>query len=213
MIGLTVAVGLVFATTWVNTDNSVLVILIGVAGMVGLGLLNQNLPLPRVIPLVLAGLAVLLVAPMSVAWLWSSVLERRGVEVTATVIEIRDGSGKGRELRYSLLGPDGNWIPGELTWWPGAVSGASGNPEGSVGDPVTVVVDPKGLVHPRLPEELAAQTGVGPATVGGFLVIAGLCMLAGRPRPGDPARWARPGDPAGRTGPEDPAGRTAGSGT
>jgi hypothetical protein len=184
LLVFTLAIGasLVYATTWVSGHNVLLICLIGIAAVAGIVTVAGKCGVSRGLLLVLASMAAILTGFGASSWLWSSVLNHRGVTVDATVIEVRDGNSSSRDLRYTIAGPDGQRIPGELGWWPGAVSGAPGNPEGKPGDVVVVVVDPAGLVNPRLPEELADTQGVGLMTAALFLGTASLCMLAGRPR-------------------------------
>ncbi|MGC5019078.1 hypothetical protein [Micromonospora sp. DT47] len=118
---------------------------------------------------------------MSAMGLSSTVLAQRGEQVEATVISLRDGTEKGRHIYYTLADPDGRRISGELGTWPGSTVGASDNPEGRVGQSVTVIRDPKGLVDPRLPEEVDAEA-TWIAWLFFFVVTAVLCALAGRPR-------------------------------
>ncbi|WFF00954.1 DUF3592 domain-containing protein [Micromonospora sp. WMMD964] len=199
VFGVTGAIGALAGTTWVRADAVAVpgtVVWCGALLVAGLVVT----PPPRIVVLSAAWLVTAFLMYVATGTLWSAVLTQRGERVVATVIDVRDGSERGRHLYYTLADQHDRRIPGELGMWPGSSVGAADNPEGSVGQRVVVVRDPGGLVDPRLPEDVATGQGsliLLPGVVG---ILAVLCMLAGRPRPDDtPQPW----NPAGR---EDPAG-------
>jgi hypothetical protein len=183
LLVFTVATGvcLFLGTTRISSGEAIVGTLVAIASLItGMLLTRPGYP-PRLFSFLLAYLVSLVLVFFAVTGFWSTVLAHRGVRVTATVIGVRDGDGKGRDLRYTLAGPDGKRIPGELGWWPGAVAGRSGNPEGVLGAQVSVLMDPAGLVDPRLPTEVADHNVNVFLTILLYLATAGLCMVAGRP--------------------------------
>ncbi|QGN49732.1 DUF3592 domain-containing protein [Micromonospora sp. WMMD558] len=188
------AVGALAGTTWIRAD---IVVLPGTLLWCGalMGAVLVSAPPPRMGLLVMAWLVSAFLMFMAATGLWSAVLAHRGEKVDATVVALRDGGEKGRHIYYTLADPGGRRIPGELGQWPGSSIGASDNPEGSVGQRVTVVQDPEGLVDPRLPEELTDSEGVWILGMVVFVVVAVLCMLAGRPEANHDARTTPSGSP------------------
>ncbi|WCN80339.1 hypothetical protein [Micromonospora sp. LH3U1] len=174
------AIGALAGTTWIRADSVAVpgTLLWCVSLMVAVLVAS---PPPRMIMLSVAWVVSPLLMFVAAEGLCSVVLAQRGERVVATVIAVRDGTEKGRHLYYTLADPRDQRIPGELGLWPGSSIGASGNPEGAVGQRVTVVRDPQGLVDPRLPEEVADNEGAFIIGPGVFVVVAVLCMLAGRP--------------------------------
>jgi hypothetical protein len=178
---ISVSGGALVATTWIRSDAAAVpgTIVWGLA-LVAAGLVSAPAEPPRPGTLSVAWLLSGLLMFASVAGASTAVLVARGERVEATVTRVRDGTEKGRNLRYTLVDSSGTRIPGELATWPGAQIGADHNPEGAVGSRVTVVRDPEGLVDPRLPDDVD-----GPAAVFVWFVVFGLtavaCMLAGRP--------------------------------
>ncbi|WFE52285.1 DUF3592 domain-containing protein [Micromonospora sp. WMMD1155] len=152
---------------------------LGVAGLMAL-------PPPRMVMLSVAWLISPILMFAAAGGLWSTVLTLRGERVVATVVDVREGDVEGRHLYYTLADQYDRRIPGELGTWPGSSVGASDNPEGAVGQRVVVLRDPKGLVDPRLPEEIATGQGALILGAGGLLLVAVFCMLAGRPLPTTP---------------------------
>ncbi|MFI6785198.1 hypothetical protein [Micromonospora sp. NPDC050276] len=192
---ITGAVGALAGTTWIRADNvAVLGTVVWCVALLVAGLVVS--PPPRMIMLSVAWLISPLLMFVATGVFWSTVLTQRGERVVATVIDVRDGNEKGRHLYYTLADQYDQRIPGELGMWPGSSIGASNNPEGSVGQRVVVVRDPGGLVDPRPPEEVSTGQGNLILLPIVYLVLAVLCMLAGRPRPDDdtPQPWR----PAGR---------------
>ncbi|MEU4556419.1 hypothetical protein EV382_3788 [Micromonospora violae] len=181
---LTGAIGALAATTRIRADEVVVPgTVVWCAALVVAGLVAS--PPPRMIMLSVAWLLSSLLMFVAAGSLWAAVLTLRGERVVATVIDVRDGSEEGRHLYYTLADQYDRRIPGELGMWPGSSIGASNNPEGTVGQRVVVVRDPEGLVDPRSPEEVATGPGNFALLPVVFVVLAVLCMLAGRPRPED----------------------------
>lgn len=188
------AIGALAATTWVRADKVAVpgTVLWCVALMVA-GLVVS--PPPRMLMLSVAWLVSPLLMFVAAGGLWSTVLTQRGERIVATVIDVRDGREKGRHLYYTLADQRDRRIPGELGMWPGSSIGASNNPEGGIGQRVVVVRDPEGLVDPRLPEEIDTGQGYLILLPGVFVILAVLCLLAGRPLPDEdaPQWWRSPG--------------------
>ncbi|MEU8112435.1 DUF3592 domain-containing protein [Micromonospora sp. NPDC048947] len=189
------AIGALAGTTWIRADS------VAVAGTLvwGAALIVAVLvasPPPRMFTLSMAWLISPILMFVAAGGLWSTVLDQRGERVVATVVEVRDGNEKGRHLYYALADQHDRRIPGELGTWPGSSIGASNNPEGAVGQRVTVVRDPQGLVDPRLPEEMETGEGILILVPGVLVILAVLCMLAGRPLLNDDGTtglsWRRP---------------------
>ncbi|MEV4122674.1 hypothetical protein [Micromonospora sp. NPDC049645] len=198
---VTGAIGALAATTWVRADKvAVQGTVVWCGALLVAGLVVS--PPPRMITLSMAWLLSSLLMFVATGTLWSTVLTHRGERVVATVIDVRDGGGRGRHLYYTLADQYDQRIPGELGMWPGSSIGASNNPEGSVGQRVVVVRDPGGLVDPRSPEEVSTGQGNPILLPVVYVVLAVLCMLAGRPRRDDdnPRGWR----PAGRSDAADP---------
>jgi hypothetical protein len=175
--------GAVCGTTWIPADSTIPGTLLWAAGLAASVLVAS--PPPRLTWLLTAWILSGVLMAAATTGLWATVLTWRGEQVEATVVALRDGAEKGLHLYYTLDGPDGRRVPGELGRWPGSELGALDNPEGAVGQRVTVVRDAEGLVDPRLPEELSDARSewiiVGSCS---WLVTAVLCMLAGRPGAG-----------------------------
>ncbi|MGW5561382.1 hypothetical protein ACWER9_29695 [Micromonospora sp. NPDC003944] len=193
---VTGAIGALAGTSWVRADNVVVpATVLWCGALLVAGLVVS--PPPRMITLSVAWLTSALLMYLATLGLWSAVLVHRGERVVATVTDVRDGSSRSRHLYYTLADQHDRRIPGELGTWPGSSIGASDNQEGSVGQRVVVVRDPEGLVDPRLPEEAANAQGNLVLLPVVYVVLAVLCMLAGRPRPVDetPQPW-RPAGPA-----------------
>ncbi|WP_433311887.1 hypothetical protein ACQP0U_25930 [Micromonospora sp. CA-269861] len=179
---VTGAIGALAGTTWIRADKVVVPgTVVWCAALLVAGLVVT--PPPRTIMLSAAWLVSAFLMFVASGGLWSTVLTHRGERVVATVTGVRDGSEKGRHLYYTLADQYDRRIPGELGMWPGSSIGASNNPEGTVGQRVVVVRDPEGLVDPRPPEEVATGQGNLFLLPVVLVVLAVLCMLAGRPRP------------------------------
>ncbi|GIE33819.1 hypothetical protein Ait01nite_068640 [Actinoplanes italicus] len=174
-------VGAVCGTTWIRSDMVVLTVMLLSAGGLMAGVLVAYPP-PRLGWLLAACVLSAVLMAAATAGLWATVLTQRGEQVAATVVSLRDGTGKDQHRYSTLDGPDGRRIPGELKRRPGSEFDALDDPVGMVGERVTVVRDPEGLVDPRLPEELtdARSEWIIVASCS-WVVIAVLCMLAGRP--------------------------------
>jgi hypothetical protein len=176
------AVSALAGTTWIRADIVALPgTLLWAASLAVTALATAPAEPPRMGLLVVSWLVSALLMFVATEGLWSAVLTHRGERVEATVVALRDGTGKGRHIYYTLADPDGRRLPGELGQWPGSSIGASGNPEGAAGQRLTVVRDPEGLVDPRLPEELTDAEGLWIVGLIVFVVTAVLCVLAGRP--------------------------------
>ncbi|MEV4767416.1 hypothetical protein AB0J89_32750 [Micromonospora chokoriensis] len=176
---VTEAIGAVGATTWIRSEVAGFsALLLGSVSLaVAVVVTSPGMP-PHVLRLVLAWLVSALLMLGVAEGLWSSVLHHRGERVVATVISVRDDTGRVHRLHYTLADQDNQRIPGELGRWPGNPTGASDKPEGVVGQQVTVVRDPQGLVDPRLPEELVESATGWLFWPGIFVVTAVLSMLA-----------------------------------
>ncbi|RAO59982.1 hypothetical protein [Micromonospora saelicesensis] len=198
---VTEAVGTVGATTWIRAEDTIIpaLLLWCVSLAVAVRVTSPGMP-PHVVLLVLASLVSAFLMLAAAQGLWSAVLTHRGERVVATVISLRDETGKVHQLHYTLADQHNQRIPGELGRWPGNPTGASDKPEGAVGQRVTVVRDPQGLVDPRLPEELVESESGWPLWPGIFAVTAVLSMLAAGRRAinGDGTTGSRRRRPAGR---------------
>jgi hypothetical protein len=163
------------ATTWVRSDaDAILGTLVWSVQLMAIFLVaTQTARPPRAIPL---GAAVLLnaflmgVVAMSVST-W--VLGGRGERCQATVVEVYDHHSA--PATYTLA-VDHVPVPGRLTGWPGGGTGA-------LGDEVLVVRDPKGLVDPRLPDDLAeaVETDIKILILPIVGILAVLCLAAVSP--------------------------------
>ncbi|MEH0933015.1 hypothetical protein [Micromonospora sp. CPCC 205558] len=198
------AIGALAGTTWIRADSVAVAGTLVWAGALIVAVLVASPP-PRMFTLSMAWLISPILMFLAAGGLWSTVLDQRGERVVATVVGVRDGSEKGRHLYYALADQHDRRIPGELGTWPGSRIGASNNPEGAVGQRVTVVRDSQGLVDPRLPEELETGEGTLILVPGVLVILAVLCMLAGRPLLNDDAtagsrRRRSAGRAAGKTG-------------
>ncbi|MGC4750285.1 hypothetical protein ACLQ28_32150 [Micromonospora sp. DT201] len=176
---LTEAVGTVGATTWIRAEDAGIpaLLLWCVSLAVAVRVTSPGMP-PHVVLLVLTSLVSAFFMLAAAEGLWSTVLTHRGERVVATVVSLRDETGKVHQLHYTLADQHNQRIPGELGRWPGNPTGASDKPEGAVGQRVTVVRDPQGLVDPRLPEELVESASGWPLWPSIFVVTAVLSTLA-----------------------------------